>query len=341
VKVRARWVPLALVAMACALSSLALADTPPSRWDRARDPRVEDDWDLHLRVSPFLWPEQQSEDERRRKWEAAESWLEEAHAESSPDVRLRFDLGEVYEDLDHYVRAAEVLEPALAMAPDHPAAAQAWEALASAYAHLDRSADEVRAYDAFLARTLSVAPRATVLGNRAEAEMRLGHLDEAILGYRDAIALSESASGVLSLFISDVLARWGLAVALDRSGDETAGAKEATLATQFDSDLKIISNTKFVYFVPDYERFYYLGLATTVHAKLGAIDHARPNRSAVAGVSLVELWDKVIRNWTGYIAGAEVWNKKHRDRSDRWLSLARVHLAKALRERAAAEKSKR
>jgi tetratricopeptide (TPR) repeat protein len=340
VSVRGGMVTVVLVALAClASSSLAIADTPPSHWDRARDPRIGEDWDLHFRVSAFLWSSpRESEDERIRKREAAESWLEEGHAESSPDVRLRFDLGEIYEYLKHYVRAVEVLEQALKMEPDHPAATSAWSSLASAYAHLDRSHDELGAYDAFLARTSSVTGRATVLGNRAEAEMRLGHLDESILGYKDAIAVAESISGLRSLFIADVLARWGLAVALDRSGDATAGAREAALAAQLDPGHggnwpagSIIGNDfgddVVVFFVPDYELFYYLGLGMAEHAK-----QATDPRLATA------LWRKTEVIWGKYVAGAELWDGQHKDRPDRWLPLARVHLARAQKQRVAAEK---
>jgi tetratricopeptide (TPR) repeat protein len=263
-------------------------------------------------------------------------WLEEAHAESSPDVRLRFDLGEMYQDLEHYSKAIEVLEPALGMAPDHPAAAQAWSSIASAYAHLDRSAEEIAAYDAVLARTMNVAERANVLGNRAEAEMRLGHLEEAIAGYRDAIAVAGSVSGRTSLVASYVLAHWGLAVALDRSGDTSAGAREAELAVQLDPGRNwpkgtIIANDSGdpdleVYFVPDYEVFYYLGLGMAEVAK------------QAGGPTAASLWGKTATMWATYISGAELWEQRHKDLHDRWMPRARVHFAKAERERSAAEK---
>ena len=305
----------------------APGDTAPSRWERAKDPRVGDDWDLHVKVSEWLVPGPHERFvERHRRREAAEAWLEEAHAETRPDVRLRFDLGEVYEGLEHHVRAIEVLAPALAKEPDHPAAAAAWLELASAYAHLDRSREEIGAYDAFLARTLSVEEKATVVSNRAEAQMRLGNLDDAIVGYRDAIALARTGRYLL---ISDVLARWGLAVALDRSGDPTGAAREAGLAAQLDQGQagrwpagSIIGNDfgegVVVFFVPDYEKFYYLGLGMVEHAKQTA------DPRGAAG-----LWGKAELLWAQYIAGAEAWNASHKDRSDRWLSLARAHRAKA------------
>jgi len=338
--VSARSARLVTAAMALAVTLAAASasgDTAPSRWERAKDPRTADDWELHVKVVDWLAPQPgERRNQRHRKYEAAEVWLEAAHAESSPDVRLRFDLGEVYEGLEHYGRAIQVLRSALAEQPDHPAAAVAWEELAYAYAHLDQSHEEIAAYDAYLARTRSLDAKATVLGNRAEAEMRLGNLEEAIAGYREAIAVSESVSNVTGLIVSDILARWGLAIALDRSGDETSGIREAAEAARLEQGAtgrppgSLIGDEgpeSLVFFVPDYERFYYLGLGMVERAK-----QATEARAAAA------LWAKAASLWSQYIAGAETWNARHKDRSDRWLPMARAHLAKAQKQRAAAER---
>jgi tetratricopeptide (TPR) repeat protein len=325
---------LAPVAVALALMLATLAapgDSAPSRWERAKDARVGDDWDLHVKVSEWLSIPGLGLPARL---EAAQNWLEEAHADTSPNVRLRFDLGVVYEQLKHHERAVSVLAPALAAAPDHPAAADAWIELAYAYAYLDRSRDELTAYDAYLARSPSVIGRATALLNRAEAEMRLGNLEDAIAGYRDAIAVAESISNVTSLNNDDALSHWGLAVALDRSGDLTGGARVAAQAARLDPGVRapwpagsIIGNETSVFFVPRYERFYYLGLGMIEHAK-----QAPDPRGAAA------LWGKAEFLWAQYVAGAEAWNTSHKDRPDRWLSLAKAHLTKAQKQRLAAEK---
>jgi tetratricopeptide (TPR) repeat protein len=323
---------IALAASVAAAASVAGADTAPTPWDRAKDARIGEDWELHVKVAEWLAIQGLEEP---AKLQAAKSWLEEAHAETSHDVRLRFDLGEVYERLKHDERAVEVLAPALALAPDHPAAADAWIELAYAYARLDRSREEMDAYDAFLARATDVRGRATAMLNRAEASMRLGNLDDAVIGYRETILVAESISGLESLFKDDVLARWGLAVALDRSGDPTGSAKEAALAAQLDPAShgpwpvgSIIGDPVNVFFVPDYERAYYIGLGLAEHAK-----QAKDRRTE----SL--LWAKTASVWQAYVRGAEGWNQSHKDRPDRWLPLARTHLARAERERerAAAE----
>jgi len=320
------------------VTASALADTAPSPWDRAKDPRVGDDWRLHVSVSESLTDRESLSPEARL--EIVEARLEEGHAESSPDVRLRFDLGEVYERLKHHQRAIDVLRPALAAAPDHPAATDAWIEIAYAYAYLDRSHEELAAYDAYLARTTSISGRATALLNRAEAEMRLGHLEDAIAGYRDAILESQSVSGVESLVNNEILSRWGLAVALDRSGDATGGAREAAQALQLDLGTpgawprgSIIANEKSgvsVFFVPGHEGYYYLGLGMVEHAK-----QATDPRTAAA------LWRQAEALWVKYGAGAVIWDKSHKDSPDRWLARAKAHLERARRERASAERRTR
>jgi tetratricopeptide (TPR) repeat protein len=262
---------------------------------------------------------------RELRLHEARTELESGHAAASPDVRLRFDLGQVYEELGHHQRAIDVLEAALAMDPDHPAAADAWIELAFANARLDRSRGELDAYDAYLTRTPDGAGRATALLNRAEAEMRLGNLDDAVLGYRDAIDTCDSGSMLEDLFETGVLARWGLSVALDRSGDATGAAREALLASQLDPAEQIIDSKKMcglslcIFFVPDYERDWYLGLGRAEHAK----QESDPRKAAL-------IWKRTEEKWADYVSRA--------DPKDRWLPLAKAHLVATQKRRVAAEK---
>jgi tetratricopeptide (TPR) repeat protein len=320
---RVRFACVSAALLASGLDVPAFADSPPSRWDRARDPAVGDAWNLHVRVREFIAP---LPDEvlglRELRLHQAQTELEAADAAASADVRLRFDLGQVYEELRHDQRAIDVLQPALAMAPDHPAALEAWLELAFAYARLDRSREERDAYDAYLVRTSDESGRATALLNRAEAEMRLGNLEDAVVGYRDAC---DAASPFGHLFETGVLARWGLAVALDRSGDVTDAMREALVASQMDPAEAIIDSKEMcgvspcVFFVPDYERDWYLGLGRAERAK----QERDPGKAAW-------LWKKTEETWADYVSRA--------DPKDRWLSLAKVHLATTQKRRAAAEK---
>ena len=176
-----------------ATSTSAIADTPPSAWDRVRDPAVTERYRLHMHVQEVLDPiGLLPAPLRDARMDALRSELEAASAATSPDVRLRFDLGEIYEDLDRHEEALAVLTPALAMAPNDGGAPEAWLKYAFAAAKLDRSREEIRGYDAALAASLDDRP--VILSNRAEAEMRLGNLDAAVEGYRKVIYLVEHAA---------------------------------------------------------------------------------------------------------------------------------------------------
>jgi len=318
-----RWIGrAATVLLVLAATTTALADTPPTGWDRARDPAVGERYRLHLRVQELMHPPL----ETSRKMmpillERARGELEVASAATSPDVRLRFDLGEVYYELKRYEEALRVLEPALALSPHEPASAEAWEALAFAAARLDRSKQEIEGYDECLALSLSRSSNLSILSNRAEAYMRLGNLEEAVAGYREVIEIvAHRHYGRPSDFLTLILARWGLAVALDRSGDSAEAEHEAQLAAELDPEERVIGDTEDVFFVPDYERDWYYALGRAQHAK-----HAPNPEHALA------LWHLTVETWTHYIARA--WP------NDRWVRLARAHLASAqAEERRAAER---
>jgi tetratricopeptide (TPR) repeat protein len=312
--------------LACAMAFLpgvASADTPPNAWEVAKDPAILARYRLHLEVQGKLIPALDEDEVHDRMvrgmlYESARSELEDASAATSPDPRLRYDLGEVYLRLDRFQQAIDVLKPALAMFPTGDGADAAWLDLAFAAAHLDQAKQERDAYDAFLKEAVRPRQELDILSNRAEAEMHLGHLEEAISGYRDVIERVEHARfGTQNDFKCLVLARWGLAVALDRSGDPTGAEREAFVATQEDPSERLIGDTVDVFFVPRYERDWYLALGRIQHAK-----HAQNARTALA------YWDGAVDAWSDYVTQAS--------KGDRWLALAKAHLtsAKDARKRA-------
>ncbi len=310
-----------LVAMTClSLASTARADTPPDVWSRARDPEKKSSFALHREVVRLLSQEssvfnQLGEANRLR----ARDLLERANVAEGKDVVLKFDLGAVYERLDLHEQAVRVLESALGEAPDHPAAEDAWFKLAIAYAKLDRPADERHAYVEYLARSTHPLSRSTALLNFAETEMRMGHLGEAIARYREALDFSKQF--VPRSNDTYVLALWGLAVALDRYGDATAAAVKAEEAARLDAFDRLIANPDQVFFVPSYERSWYLGLGAAARARL-ATD---PRMSLVFA-------QRAEAHFADYVARATA-----RDRTapvkDRWRPLAEKRLAVAKAER--------
>lgn len=296
------------------------ADTPPNAWDVARDPGIRTRWRTH--VDARLRLDMPSTIEVRP---LAEAWreglrarLEDVNAAESPDVRLRFDLGEVYEQLDDHQRAIDTLAPALEMAPDHPAAARAWLFIAFAYAHMDRSREESHAYEMYLALETSEAARVTPMLNLAEAQMRLGRMDEAVLGYRDTL---NAAMAIANRNASrdELLAVWGLTVALDRSGDPAGSAEQAAQAVLMDPREAIVGHHPDVFFVPDYERNWYLGL--------GRMADARRETDPKAAL---QDWTDAELLWQSYASQAGP--------KDRWFALATAHQQRAHAERLLAEK---
>jgi tetratricopeptide (TPR) repeat protein len=314
----------ALGVAAIALATTATAETLMNPWDAAKDPAAAERSMLHLHVREMLasLPAAAREPVLRR----ARSLLEQAHAADSPDVRLRFDLGEVYAspEIDDSQRAIDVLRPALDLAPDHPGAISAFIRLANAYAKLDRSEDERRVYERFLPKVTDEVARSTALLNLAEAHMHMGELEEAVAGYKATIDLAaQLPNQVEMLYHTGALAVWGLAVALDRSGDVRGGAKEAELAVTLDRDMGIIRLNPDVFFVPARERDWYVALGFMEYAK----------QADEAGVAAT-WWARAEGCWRDYVAEARA--TAHGE--DRWLEIARARLEATHAQRMSVQK---
>ena len=299
-----------LLGVAVSLAGASVrADTPASIWDRARDPQVATRDALHAYVEQALTTSSISSVPvlRSSVVSHARDLLIEAHAETSPDTRLRFDLGEVYEKLQEHERAVTVLSSALKDHPAAPGAVDAIESLSFAYARLDRPKEERATYFAYLATVTDEHARGTAVLNLAEAEMRLGNLPEAVARYRESIALVSGGNSQSSAETT-LLATWGLAVSLDRAGDPHAAQEEALLGTQLDPGERVLEYGENVFFVPEYERHWYLGLALAEEAKQAVEPHYA-----------ARYWEACEKHWIGYLKEAAP--------TERWIPLARRHLA--------------
>jgi tetratricopeptide (TPR) repeat protein len=346
-----RWT--ALVAALC-LGPIApaAADTPPTAWDRAQDPATRDRWALHVRVQRLLYPmalEEGPDDARRNeelRLEIARSLLEEVDAAHSPDPRLRFDLGIVYEKLSDVRRTSElhqkvidILVPALTDAPDADGSTDALEQLVYAYAKLDRPKDEIAIWRRYIPRLLDDRARMAPMMNLGEAQMRLGRLDEALATFQATLQLCMSLPSMGSVNATIALTKWDQAVALDRSGDAgqaLAIAKEARdfkwielvgggafqtshAVTGWDA----IQDQATVFFVPEWERDWYLALGYAAAAR--ATTNVRES---------AHLWAQSEAHWGVYVRHAESGSSK-----DRWLAIARLRLEHARDERLAMERA--
>jgi tetratricopeptide (TPR) repeat protein len=335
-----------VAALACAalVGGRARAETPPSAWDIAKDPAERDRWDLHVRVQRLMHPPigeggLRFDDELRI--EAACAMLEEADAAHSPDPRLRFDLGIVYSELaskqrriDLQQKVIDVLAPVLEAVltpqsgqaqPDDGAVTGALEALVYAYAKLDRPTDELETWLRYIPRLVDDRVRASAMMNMGEAQMRLGRVDDALATFREVLRLCAELPNTTGVGSTYVLALWDVAVALDRSGDPRGALETAAKASHVDlggrSGAYLIAKDPDVFFVPDWERLWYLALGAAAEAR-----EAPDARDAAI------LWAAAERARREYVERAAAAGGH-----DPWLAIARVRLERAHAERLGAD----
>lgn len=304
----------ACVALALLLGSAGEALGAPTIWERVLRPRAGLEERTRLEVERLLFEAELfglHSKAARDRLELALRTLERIEAERAEDVRLRFRLGRILGLLGEHARAAAILEPLVAEAPAHPMVSEAFFRLAIAHTHAgaSRRDDEIAMYDAFLRHVTAPGARAVALSNRAEARMARGELDAAIADYRASLAI-----------VADPVATWGLAVALDRSGDFAAALAVADRALSLDPDDERLRNEG-VFFLPAYERHWY--------EALGAIARAR---RASLPLEAALFWASATARFTLYIDSA--------DQDDRWVEIARARRASCERERDAATRKR-
>jgi tetratricopeptide (TPR) repeat protein len=334
-----------VAALVGSMAAEAGADTPPSSWDVAKDPGARERWTLHVRVERLLFPPRDDEGvadprlDMELRMEAARSMLEAADAAHSSDPRLRFDLGTVYYELgdrqggrlDLFQKAVDVLAPAIDAFPESPASTSAMVELVYAYAKMNRPREELATWQRYIPRLMDDRARITAMMNMGEAEMRLGRIDDARATFREVLRICgelPNSSGVGSTY---VLALFDLAVALDRSGDprgalETASkaARMAVISSSMNATTGawLIAHDRNVFFVPEWEREWYLALVAGAAAR----EATDPRDSAA-------MWGEAETHWGRYV-----------DRStaaggaDAWLPIAKVRRDRAHTDRLAAEK---
>ncbi|MFT3774535.1 MAG: hypothetical protein QM820_54960 [Minicystis sp.] len=237
--------------------------------------------------------------------------LEQAGAATSPDLFVRMQLADIYGLMGKTAEAVAILERVVRADPPPVLYSRAWSTLAVAYAHLGRTQDEIHAYTKALEQQPIARERARLLANRAEAYMLLGDITAAVDGYRAALAMLSSD---YLLFGTGPTTLWGLAVALDRSGDLDGGLEAVRLARSYDPRDAQISGPSWFY-VPDYDRYWYAALGHWAVAR----------KADVPGVR-AEAYTRAVAALDAFVT--------HAARDDKWLPLARVRLKQCDKERA-------
>jgi tetratricopeptide (TPR) repeat protein len=320
---------LGSAALALALASapaLALGDTPPTVWDLGKNPDAFAQRRQHLAIENDIETAEEltgdprliaGADTARAEDEAlmlVQSW------QGPQDRWLRFDEAWVAMRRKDYTRALPILERLAKEEGRSYFSQEVWQKLAECYVRLERTSDEIHAYDEVLSRAMSDVQRLTPMLNRGEAIMRAGDADAALAQFRELETLAARIPNAVEL---SLLADWDIAVALDRSGDfRTALDKaRATLQTTKAALLLISPVNTSVYFVPDYEREWYLALG---YAAL-ALESSTPREIA-------EAWRSSESAMTTYVNKATIHGKDH------WLALARRRLDEIRKRRAEADK---
>jgi tetratricopeptide (TPR) repeat protein len=308
------------------LPSMAHAEGPPSRWERAKEPDKIEDYRLHKsaqRMFPLI------EDMRRYRSELYERYvrdlvtsLDSWNAANSSDVRLRIDLGRALHEKKDHKRAITVLRSAIEMDPTHPMIEDAWFVLALSCGSLGDHQCERDGYKKTLEIETEDVARMTPTLNLSEVEMHLGNLKESISLYQETLRLSARVGASYT----NALAEWGLAVALDRAGEKPSAERAAKRAIEISTSIHRdnILRDNGVYFYPDYEVLYYEGL--------GAVTLAR---GATSAHDAAIYWNLAERKFEQYIRGAEKTNPQ-----DRFLGSAKARHAACKAEREKAEKKR-
>ena len=320
--------PLALVTLAALAGALAArpAAAEPTLWQRARDPRLAEQQLVLNRIERVLGSFGLSEFDTEVSAAAiAMSVLTQTLPACTQNGEVlanytaqqaRFDylIADALVD-SHTDREADarcILERALRSAPDSPLAGDGWYHLALAAGKLGDREAERDAYAHALDVTWQPETRANVRTNLADSEMGIGDLKAALREYRLGLLEAREPDTVS-------VAYFGLAVALDRSGDLPAALEAARQAIQIQLPptlfpVSSVLDLPETFFTPSYEIHYYKALGAMAAAREAKDDVAR--RDALADAA---------EHWAAYLVPAEA------DASP-WAPRARLHQARIERE---------
>lgn len=296
----------------------------PGRWESVARPAAASEAALVRSVERTRVPREDlfsSEDMLELLNQRAAVMLELGATKETPGAPLAYLRADVlYNAGATFAPQAEAaLRYALHHYPESPLAASAWQDLAHLLGLHGQRSEELGAYRRALAGQWWQPGRAELRLNMAEVTMALGDVTGALSLYEQA--LTTDASPELQ-----ALARWGAAVALERSMDLPSAMQLVVQASsaRFPAGALSVSAIDLpgVYFSPAYEEHYYRALAAMAQAAEEKEESAK----------IAEKYQTAAYLWTLYISGAV------REQSDKWLENAKRHRAFCLeRGRPAAE----
>lgn len=311
--------------LAAALA-VAFAVTPahakPSVWARAKNPRLAREHDAITAaddaVSRDLSLSRLPTSFRRALLlKKTLKTLRDQNAATSKNTELRYRLAQVHyrlfeveADLAHIEAATEHFEHVVA-AGTLPSSerARALMSLAICYARLERHADEIEAYSQAIALQADPISHSVLLANQAEGLMARGRITAAVRGYHASLRATPSAL----MLDSGVTTMWGLAVALDRSGDLEGALENIRRARSYDpGDMRI--NGSHWFYVPAYDQHWY-----------EALGHWQIARDAKNPDVKRQAYEAAIRSWRAFTERARL--------RDPWLAIADFRTGQCEKER--------
>ena len=244
------------------LGGVGWAQAEPSVWDVAREPKLAEEHLTLTSVESFLLGHASAWDEMN----VHKATIDYIRGEQYLDPRLELLLAQlrVEATLRGEQGVRDRLTDTLARYPDSPLAPRGYLELARVAA-LQGDLASARAYfSQALERLWEPELRAAAYYGRAKVVMESGRPHEALNDYREALQSARSPK-------YRALAHWGLGVALERSGNLNAAFRELTTAigipvqsTAFAA--RTVLDLPDVTFAPDYDRYYYKGLAAMSEA---------------------------------------------------------------------------
>lgn len=273
-----------LVLGALSSSSSARAD---SIWEKAKRPAEKLSADdihktvanLYRRAWPYKLEEPGTGGMSYSALLGALTLLDANGASTSPDPRLRYDLGLVLAKMRRWGQAAPALVGALALAPQHPFAEEGAFELALCYSHLGRHADEERAYLLALGVIDRRGQKALIYSNLAESRMAQGKLAEALDAAEHALELDPDLAS----------ARYNQAIVLDRTGDAGGALDAAKHALELDPESDYLHGDG-VFFEPAYEKLWYLALREQALADRSFNDPDERKLHLMAALTFYRKW---------------------------------------------------
>jgi TonB family protein len=208
---------------------------------------------------------------KARTFEDALAAFQEAARASPRNADGPFWIGKTLYQLDRIEETIRAFKRVRQLKPDFADDYKVSFTLGIAYSKLNRFEEAVQEYDraerVLATRGLGASDagfgRALLHANAAESLMAIGHLDDAIQRYLDAIALYPSYK----------LAWWGLAVAYDRDEQVSKAIDAVQKAIAGDSNMGALTQ-KDVFFVPGGDVHYYFALGHQVRGDAAAAKKA-------------------------------------------------------------------